>query len=453
MSDWFFHPQRIEVDPGRVAEWKNSARHLDVSVKTANEDFRIKSDSEFDTKVSGASLSVIEHVAFSIETMGADFPLDDLRERPIEFASLLSILIGHPLSISSIRIVDGKGEHAYIYYPSFKHDVREEPRSWAEFLLKKPSLDGKWQEVIERFYKSAHRKLTWRRLAGLQRYEGFWEYRIVGYVSILDYYVNQRFSRRNAGFAVPTRPKLTGKDIRKVLRALSSVTTEEVREAIKEELKKIEREDSNLSVKFEHAIKDTDQDIAKIFDFSQEEFKEIRIARDQVAHGLEFTGEFQRLHNLVDKVSLLLTYWAFEDFGLTKEDFVRGLTVFHAPIRQGAKLNEMEFARVAGTARFLPVSRREFSRISALKGRAIGVCLDEQKNGNFRFSASRTKAYRNWLENTSKAPGLIAWNDVFHVKEGTVTSAGSAYLTCGKDSLNLHSVFLFAPSARMRRKP
>ena len=447
LSEWFFQHQSLSVDLGKSIEWKNTPEHIEVSVKTTKEHLRITSDPEFNSKTSGPSITISENVLFTIEALDDGFSLDDLREKPIEFLSLLSILTAQPLSISAIHVVDCKGVPAYTYFPSLKiqGDEKQEGISWTKCLVRKGDLDGKWKTVIENYYKSAHRKVTWRRLAGMYRYEGFWEYKILGYVSILDYYVSQQSKRQK--FPKFTEQKLTQKDIDKVIKAISAITSDKQQELIARELKKLEQVKVELyfSSKFNKAISTTDQDIVKIIDLSDDDFTLIKQTRDKIAHGDEPSlkdGNFQRIHTLVDKIALLLTYWAFIDFGLSKDDFVSALRMTHNPLRFGAKLNSMELARVTETAKFFTVSKTEFLKISKTKGISHNVCFDELENGDFKFSEMRTKMYRDWMKDTARPP-VSSHEEIFRVEQGSVNYVGEAYALCGSDSLQLHSAFFF----------
>lgn len=447
IAEWFFQHQRLAGEPGKAIEWKNTPEHIDALFRTGKEHLRITSNPEFGSKVFGPSITVTENVLFTIETLGNDFSLDDLREKSIEFSTLLSILIGLPLSISTMHIIDCKGSRAYSYFPAFKGQADEDQEhiSWTKCLVRKVDLDGKWQKIIENYYKSDHRKITWRRLAGMQRYEGFWEYKIFGYVSILDYYVSQH-SKRHKLPKIATQ-KLTPGEIDRVIGELSSITTMDQQKRIVAELKKIERVELNFASKFNHAISVADQGVVKIIALSGDDFALIKRTRDKIAHGEELPlkdGDFQRIHTLVNKIALFLTYWAFLDCGLSKDDFVSAIRMTHNPLRLGAQLNSMELARVTGTAKFFTVSRREFRKIAAVKGINYGGCFDELKNGNFKFSESRTKTYRDWIKDRSRPPGVVSHEDIFCVENGVVSYAGEAYALCGDDSLQLHSAFFFA---------
>ena len=447
LSEWFFQHQSLSGDLGKSIEWKNTPEHIGVSVRTAKEYLRITSDPEFNSKTSGPSITISENVLFTIEALNDSFSLDDLREKPIEFSSLLSILTAQPLSISAIHIVDCKGVHAYTYFPSFKiqGDEKQEGISWTECLVRKVVLDGKWQTVIENYYKSAYRKVAWRRLAGMQRYKGFWEYKILGYVSILDYYVSQQSKRQKPHNNL--KPKLTQEDIDKVINAISAITSDDQQKLIACELEKIEQVKVKLdfSSKFNHAISATDQDVVKIIDFSVDDFMLIKRTRNKIAHGDELPlkdGDLQRIHTLVNKIALLLTYWAFIDFGLSKDDFVSALRMTHNPLSLGAQLNSMELARVTKTAKFFTVSKTEFLKISKTKGISHNVCFDELENGDFKFSEMRTKMYRDWMKDTARPP-VSSHEEIFRVEQGSVNYVGEAYALCGSDSLQLHSAFFF----------
>ena len=116
----------------------------------------------------------------------------------------------------------------------------------------------------------------------------------------------------------------------------------------------------------------------------------------------------------------------------------------HNPLRFGAQLNAMHLAKVTKTANFFKVSRKEFQKISKIKGISANACFNELRNGSFQYSEERTKIYNDWLKDTSRPAGLFSHEGIFHVKKEVVSYAGEAYAMCGEGNLQLYSVFFFA---------
>jgi hypothetical protein len=77
--------------------------------------------------------------------------------------------------------------------------------------------------------------------------------------------------------------------------------------------------------KYRLAIEETDADITKIINLSESEFLLIKKVRDRVAHGDNHGLEQEQFPTVIRaqaKIALLLTYWAFLDFGFTTQEFI-----------------------------------------------------------------------------------------------------------------------------------
>ena len=74
--------------------------------------------------------------------------------------------------------------HAF-YFQSFEQRPRDLSGDfWLQCFLRKEVLDGRWPAVLERYFRDHERRDLWRRLVGMWRYEGYWEYKLVGFVSL-----------------------------------------------------------------------------------------------------------------------------------------------------------------------------------------------------------------------------------------------------------------------------
>lgn len=192
ISDWFLHGQYITGELGESVSWKNPAPQLSINIKTANENFSLKTETFSSLTKSGEDHVIHEYTRFVFERAGAVFSVDEIREKSLELSTLLSLLTANPVSIANVWIGFDVGYPIPTYFPAFKK-VDEGSSSgvyWLSCLTQRHSLDDKWQSIFERFYASDYRKTSWVRLAGMQRYEGFWEFKILGYVSLLDEYVS-----------------------------------------------------------------------------------------------------------------------------------------------------------------------------------------------------------------------------------------------------------------------
>ena len=211
VSEWFLHWQTIEGNVGEQLTWTRTSKPMSVTVSTNEERFTLTSDYVGTREVSGEETVLHEHVEFTFNTAGKAFGLPDLKSKTLELSCLLSILIGYPLTIVSVHIGLKNGRFCQVHFPTAKRLERDMTDSgfWIKFFIQKPKIEDRWQTIFDHFYKSKYRKVCWPRLAGMQRYEGFWEYKALGYVSLLDSYVSIRSDRTiNTPIVRPSAKKL-----------------------------------------------------------------------------------------------------------------------------------------------------------------------------------------------------------------------------------------------------
>jgi ApeA N-terminal domain 1 len=442
ISEWFLHGRRIDGTVGETLRWTEPPPQVSATLQERDRTFTLRSELVGERKAVGASQILEEHVEFVFESANADLRVADVKRKARDLACLLSILTAYPISITRIIVKTHDERHLWAYFATFEPVERELP----EFILthrcflQRKDLDNQWETVLKNFFQSDLREKLWIRLAGMQRYKGFWEYRTLGYVSLLDRYVGERSK------AQPTREinriklaalaaELPG--MSPPPSAAQSTQLLEMVERVFAHRKRVTFEEHYLAV-----MGEIDSDIAQVVDMTPQHFKFSKKVRDAVAHGNPINlkdRDFAKMEVTVAKIELLLTYWALLDFGLTRDHLLRGLRSPHCRLSLRAMLNRKELARLHRSAHFFLVSAETFRKLSAaLRGlRRNFPCLIESADGELEFSEPLFQKWRNREGSQTKA------EDIFEVAADCVRWVGRAYIECGEESLDLHSLYVF----------
>jgi hypothetical protein len=187
VSEWFLRWRTLDGSVGEILKWTRIPEDINVSIKANDDSFDLRSAYCGSSSQLGEDLVIHEHVEFIFSAEASRFSLTDVKAKTHELSCLLSILLAYPVTIISV-FVSQKSDHSHrIYFPTFERPERTKDDSsfWVRCFIQQPALDGKWQSIFDNYYQSNYRKICWTRLSGMQRYEGFWEYKVLGYVSLL----------------------------------------------------------------------------------------------------------------------------------------------------------------------------------------------------------------------------------------------------------------------------
>ncbi|HDR9128362.1 TPA: hypothetical protein QDB31_005457 [Burkholderia vietnamiensis] len=453
VSEWFYRWQRVKGRPGRAIRWVNRADHWNVTVDSGEETFRLYTESMASIKEAGEDCICHEHVEFGLESLGTPFSADDVHRKALDIAALLAILIAYPISVVSAHVVCENGRSYGIYFPSFQRVEREHDDRgfWLRCFISKEMLDDKIQVVAERFFASEFRKVTWARLAGMQRYDSFWEYKALGYVSLLDGYVTERARGRQQPPA--TLPEKRARNFVEALKRVREPLTESQQEqllTIANDVFSNKREFS-FSENLDFMLESVDANVRKIINLSNADFSQIKFIRNKVAHGADLelaSRDFTRIHIVIAKIRLLLTYWAFLDFGLTGADFIQCFTQNHSPLHMEADVDRIHLDRVTNAATFFTVSRAQFERLSQIRGIRANACFVMDVDGSIEYSPEHTEAYAKWIFGPDRKGGRIPVEEIFEVEVSRIESKGHVYIECGDDRLELSCVHIIKPGAQ-----
>jgi hypothetical protein len=453
VSEWFLHWQNVKGDVGETLTWTQIPQAIDVTVKTKEEHFQLRSKYVTSRRKQGEDLVLHEHVEFVFSAIDRRFGPQDLKLKTHEFSCLLSILLAYPATVVTVAAAHGTDDRFYrVHFPSFERPERDmdDESFWIRCFMQQPALKGRWQVILDHYYQSRYRKVCWVRLAGMQRYEGFWEYKVLGYVSILDSYLNIRFKGKKKSTPEPPSLRRLAKFQRNVAKQLPVLTGEQLKKIASVAGRSFAVNDADFGDRYRLAIAATDQDIVKIIALSDEEFDLIKRVRNKIAHGNDHglqDGEFTIVVQAEAKITLLLTYWAFLDFGLTTQDFIKCLKTTHSKLRFSAVLDTLHLSRVSGSAEFFPVTMEKLQFLRGIKGiRSFGCCILEA-SGELNYSEELTKVYKDWFDDQSKTSGVIDPELIFGVAKDGARVVGEGYFECGDERLSVHHMWIIKRSA------
>jgi len=445
VSGWFLRGQYVTGQIGESISWKNPAPQLSVNIKTTNENFSLKSDTFSILTRCGEDHVIHEHTRFIFERVGGGFSVNEVKEKSFELSTLLAVLIANPVSIVNVWIGCGASYPMPIYFSAFKKVDRGSSNSefWLSCLAQRYSLDEKWQSVFDRYYASHYRMTSWVRLAGMQRYEGFWEFKILGYVSLLDEYVSTYAALANQKATKAESKRVTRfKEQLKLLKLPLNNAQFEGVESLVESVFLVSR-DLTFREKYDYAIGSTDKDVLKVINLTSDDFSLIKRIRDKVAHGdapdLADTS-YQEIHFIVEKIALLMTYWAHVDLGFSPSEFTAALMRTHNRLRFNPKLDKIYLERITNSAQFASVSEELFEKFSSGDGPIINACFTQSLKGELTYSEEYKAMYEAWINNRTRVSNQII--DAFGVAPERFSAVGSLYLEHEEKIKELHGAYI-----------
>jgi hypothetical protein len=452
VSEWFLHSQHVKGTVGETLTWTQTPQSINVAVKTDEEHFELRSEYTASRTKRGEDLILHEHVEFVFSAKNQRFGPTDIRSKAHEFSCLLSILLAYPATIASVMVAQGQIDRFYrVHFPTFERPARDmdETGFWIRCFIQQHALEGRWQSILDHYYQSKFRKICWTRLAGMQRHKGFWEYKTLGYVSLLDSYLNIWLEAVKRSPPTPPSTKKIAKFSQQLKQDMPTLTAEQ-----RQQVLEIARDSfSSKTAVFEHrfklAIKDTDTDVVKLINLSDDAFDRIKEVRNAIAHGdapdLE-DNNFTPLMQAEGKIALLLTYWAFLDFGLTTQEFVNCLKITSSRLRLNAALDDVHLARITKSAEFFPVTKEKLRALQNIKELKVFGCCIQDESGALNYSEEFTKAYRDWLNDRSAPSRTHDAEYIFGVHKDNARIVGHGYFECEDEYLSVQQMWVITHS-------
>ncbi|QKY01410.1 hypothetical protein G3257_03450 [Janthinobacterium lividum] len=445
ISPWFFEHQHMQGKPGTKIEWVNTPSEISASLTLDDNNLTVKIYPYTSIDQTDDGHLIKNSVLFSIEST-TTLSINKVRRYTTDLLALLSILLGTPASISRVSIKSDNGSSGYAFFPYYKREAGTGTREKAshDYFLKKTIFEATWQTIVQNFFQSELRDPLWLRLSGMKRYNDFWEYKVLGYVTLWEAYVSsqtQRLGRKIT--AIPTkRVKLFHEKLDKNELPLSNEQLQGVKDLAASVFLTTEY---TLQEKTEIVISQTDRDIVKIINLSSDDFVRIRKIRDEIAHGHIITirpDQHPLLSARIDKLILLLTYFAFIEFGLKKDDFLECLRSTWNRMARGANINEAHLDKVMETAEFITLTSENLLTLKQVASGQMFCCFYRNDQGEVVYSIDDTKAYFAKLQSNTLGNNPD-YNEVFNNYEKKIRYVPNLYFEDGQHNLHFTAVILF----------
>ncbi|HDZ8926570.1 TPA: hypothetical protein RUX58_001249 [Aeromonas dhakensis] len=239
----------------------------------------------------------------------------------MQLLGFFSILLMHPLNISRLKAnLVGKDSYAEIYIPFSVHNNSFKNESC---LLDLKSLSNEqWELAFKNLFIMNFNSSIWSRFRGMLMYEGYWEYNILGVVSLLDSYLEEKYGVRNK------KSKLIGK-LNAALFNLKSVLSSELQEEFDKEQGNIRivMNQPSFKVRYMKMVDELSDGFIKWCGLNEQQFSKIKKVRDSVAHSdvdeINNTKDHLVNFTIKNRILILLSYLFFKELGFNETEYYK----------------------------------------------------------------------------------------------------------------------------------
>ena len=443
VSDWFFPQMHIDSELGAAVEWKSMPAKLVAEVSQPDLNFKCESEYIATLVRQGEDRNLHQHFEFFFTATVDRFTLAEVRDLARRFSQLLSLLLVHPCSVISIDVSPDGVHGGRLYYgvsksppPAVQSTNDPDLVAWRTFFISKDDVDGCWDAVVKKFFQSKHRDVVWARLAGMQNYDSFWEYRVLGYVTLLDGYVSKAFKR-----GAPVKPTKGLKQLETALASVQPKLTTAQTTAVMDAAAKIFSSNDSFESKFDALVALLDRDLVQVINFTKSDFERIKELRNQVAHAKEISyksSDLTPMLAIMNRLILLLTHLFFLDVGLGKDVFLRCLDRPRNQLRLVSNIDEVHLQRVLKPDTFFKVTPNQLQVIKKRPRRLFSPCFVLDKRGGLVYSLAYSQQLQ---ESITTIVGGHPYERLGLPKEA-VHYIGEAYFEDGSHTESVHSAVL-----------
>ncbi len=458
ISEWMDIYSRFEGTQGEIIRILDNDT-FDVLIDSKDGRFSITCEHWWDTgSLGNSSYKLNIRTLITIEKEHGHWSSQQVIELVHDLKRIFTLLLGYPSGIEYVfdRSHDKKMQSIYFLNQTAENITEFRPSSCfvsSGYLF----AQKKWPIIFNHYFCSNPNEfqVIWSRVAGMFSYSGFWEYKILAYVSLLDKYVSCYAKKYDSSITDGEFTKIRRKmreSIKSFKREVTSELTSidikynEVLESIDKQLEKFDNSKfSSFSEKFNLVIEALNKDVRKIIDFSTNDFKHLKKLRDFIAHGgepptksdIDLTYEI----TMTSKLALLLLYWTYKDLGFSDEDYITFLGNWQHPLVAQARLKADTMDELLSRGFYLKMNKTNFSKI--MQRQYLHLVLRYVKSSDsYRFDAEATMRLQNWhknfnKENRSVQEELMSYVDTGNVKN--IAYVSNAYAQHGERKSKIHS--------------
>jgi len=370
---------KFELNDSELVKARDT-KVFDAEIEHGDRRFTLGNERWCETKHVGANnYQINEYTVLTIKAQNFSWSVSELLTAISEIRDFFILLLGHSIGLEYVLDTSSKSTTQSLYFLNSTRDESKEILSRECFVQSYPLFkENKWQELLQGYFSRRNEQYrnVWSRISGMLSYEGFWEYRILAYVSLVDRYVsicsqnkekslseNQFKKHRRAARTALENIKSKCEDKEERHREVFDAVIDSMCQQINENIKNTSI--SSFNEKFDLKDKSTSKNIVEILGFSDEDFNHLKKIRNHVAHGdepdIKSDGDITHEVTITNKLALLLRYWTFMDIGFSHSDFIAFLGNWMYPITRQARINKSALDVASGNYHFLEVNKTNYN--------------------------------------------------------------------------------------------
>lgn len=381
-NEWFINKREI----------KNSVKGFKNNISMKAFKFKIKTRTNRIIEISNRyncvpkqddidkqKIFIEEFPTIIIKPIDDSFSLDEIINFDYDIRMIFSFLIGEYSNTlylwGSIKDENGYNQLLPIYY-SCNYILTNGLSNYREGLMQYRYLieNKKFKPIFSNYFSNINFTKVWSRLFGILSYSGIWQYEILGYVSILNKYVESYSKGKGEVFPESSFKYIKDGLVKKLEELLKDIkktdTNENISKTIKNSILKIPNTDIvSFQDKFDLWFSKINNDIKQIINFTKADFKVLKEIRDAAAHGknIDYGYDLTGIYKLNYKLTLLLYHLVYLDLGLSGSDFLQNLSLSIHSLIRNSDINQKHLDRVSGRIDFIKVDDTTFAKIKLCK--------------------------------------------------------------------------------------
>lgn len=365
--------------------------------------FSVEHDFSYTKNIDTTTL--VEDAYVKIWNPSGEISLDNIKKITKQIRIIFSLLLGFDLSIKKTWLVNKLGQRSnsfYFHSPSKSGQPFERPHDC--FIYSANLLtEDEWVKILNSAFNNMSNSMTefWVRLVSMFSYKGFWEYEILGVVSLLDAYSNSHHKLK-------TEKKISAHAFKKLRKQMKDVLIKykeslplndkyssscEVIDNITLQIGYIKNTNAqDFKLKLNFLIANISSNIKNLLDFKDDDFEMIIKIRNSAAHGSpideSIMQNIQRAMIVKEKIKFLLLYLLFKEMDFPDNDFVRLCERTFNKIKLGATLDSYTLSVVFGNGVAFEVTQKNLDEAKKVSKMNMPIIYHVKSD---RFEVNDTK--------------------------------------------------------------
>lgn len=371
------------------------------------------------------------------------FSASDIKNLSIHIKTLFSALTLFKIKVDYVWMISKSKDTEIIspFYFSQEHFTLDKTYSLSDSYTYLPSLDNsQWTKLFNNSLNDILFEKLWTRLCGMLIYRGYWEFDILGFVSIFDYLLYKKYSiqfkpNKYSNFFEDELTKIEGS----INSTNSKFSIEERSHAVfmLNKLNQAVRNPPNsFNDRFERFKEGIDVNIFNFFDLSDSDFRRIKKLRDGIAHSdpnkMDMKGDLTLSNIIKNKLIIMCTYSIIRDLGFTDKEYATLLNGSFNSILCGSLPSRKWLRKISGVIKTELINEDDYKTLMNMDH--IDIILIKE-DGTYKYNPSLNKLYRrNLFKHLAEFPTIIEC-----INKYVCIEEYSEYLTKYEHTLHLYS--------------